>query len=35
MFPVLALPSGLPSFTGSSGIDELDLQVGPPRLIGR
>ena len=34
MFPVLSLPSGLPSFTGS-GMDDLDLQVGPPRLIGR
>lgn len=36
MFPVLSLPSGLPSFSGaSSGMDDVDLQVGPPRLIGR
>ena len=36
MFPTMSLPSGLPSFSrGSSDMDDLDLQVGPPRLIGR
>lgn len=35
MFPALSLPSGLPSFTSGGGMDDLDLQVGPPRLIGR
>jgi hypothetical protein len=31
IFPVLSLPSGMPQM----GTDEMDLQVGPPRLIGR
>lgn len=35
MFPVLSLPSSLPMLGGGSGMDDLDLQVGPPRLIGR
>ncbi len=35
MFPKLALPESLPSFGTGIGHDDLDLQVGPPRLAGR
>ena len=37
MFPVMTLPTGLPMLGGSSssGMDDIDLQVGPPRLIRR
>ena len=35
MFPTLSLPVGLPMLGGGSGMDDVDLQVGPPRLIGR
>jgi hypothetical protein len=39
-FPIIDIPTGLPSSFGSSGggvfgNGELDLQVGPPRLAGR
>lgn len=34
VFPVLSLPSGLPDFSSMS-TDDVDLQVGPPRLAGR
>ena len=33
IFPVLSLPSGMPQM--GNVIDDMDLQVGPPRLIGR
>jgi hypothetical protein len=33
IFPVLSFPSGMSQIGGVS--DEMDLQVGPPRLIGR
>lgn len=35
VFPVISVPSTIPvSFSGGS-IDDMDLQVGPPRLAGR
>lgn len=34
IFPVMEFPSGIPSMLGSN-IEDMDLQVGPPRLIGR
>ena len=33
IFPVIEFPSGIPSM--GSNMDDMDLQVGPPRLIGR
>ena len=33
IFPVMEFPSGMPSM--GSNMDDMDLQVGPPRLIGR
>ena len=35
MFPKLGLPVSLPTFGTGIGHDDLDLQVGPPRLAGR
>ena len=36
MFPVISFPTSLPQLSGSmSTVDDMDLQVGPPRLIGR
>ena len=35
IFPVMEFPSVVPSIMGSSVVDDMDLQVGPPRLIGR
>jgi hypothetical protein len=35
LFPVMELPSGLPSMVGGGSEYDMDLQVGPPRLIGR
>jgi hypothetical protein len=36
MFPAVSFPASLPQLSGSmSTIDDMDLQVGPPRLIGR
>lgn len=34
VFPTLSFPYSLPQLTGG-GMDDMDLQVGPPRLIGR
>jgi len=34
IFPVMEFPSGMPSIMGSN-MEDMDLQVGPPRLIGR
>jgi uncharacterized membrane protein len=35
LFPVMEFPSSLPTFSGSTVECDMDLQVGPPRLIGR
>ena len=35
MFPKIELPVSLPTFGTGIGHDDLDLQVGPPRLAGR
>jgi hypothetical protein len=35
LFPVMEFPSSLPTFSGSTAECDMDLQVGPPRLIGR
>lgn len=35
VFPTLSFPASLPVLSGGSGMDDMDLQVGPPRLIGR
>ena len=36
MFPKMEIPISFPtSFSGGSGNYDLDLQVGPPRLVGR
>ena len=35
MFPKMGLPESLPAFGMGLGSDDLDLQVGPPRLAGR
>lgn len=35
VFPVLSLPSGLTDGFPNMQADEVDLQVGPPRLAGR
>jgi hypothetical protein len=35
LFPVMELPTALPSFSGVSMGEDMELQVGPPRLIGR
>jgi len=38
LFPVMELPTSLPSMSSFSGVsmgEEMELQVGPPRLIGR
>lgn len=35
LFPVIELPASLPSFNGVSMGEDMELQVGPPRLIGR
>ena len=34
IFPVIEFPSVMPSMMGSN-MEDMDLQVGPPRLIGR
>jgi hypothetical protein len=34
IFPVLEFPSSMPTMMGSN-MDDMDLQVGPPRLIRR
>ena len=34
IFPVIEFPSGMPSMIGGN-MEDMDLQVGPPRLIGR
>jgi hypothetical protein len=34
LFPVMDLPTSLPNFSGMM-VDEMELQVGPPRLMGR
>jgi hypothetical protein len=36
VFPKVDIPTvSLPSILTSSAIDDIDIQVGPPRLIGR
>ena len=35
LFPILEIPSSLPTFGNVSMGDEMELQVGPPRLFGR
>jgi len=35
LFPVIEFPTSLPSFSGVSMGEEMELQVGPPRLVGR
>ena len=35
MFPKIGLPDTMPSFGMGISHDDLDLQVGPPRLAGR
>lgn len=35
VFPAMELPTSLASVTGGGGHDDFDLQVGPPRLVGR
>jgi hypothetical protein len=35
IFPKMSLPEAMPSFGMGIGNDDLDLQVGPPRLAGR
>jgi uncharacterized membrane protein len=36
IFPVMEIPASLPAFSGGSSSDyDVDLQVGPPRLVGR
>lgn len=35
LFPVMEFPSSMPSFSTDTLEREMDLQVGPPRLIGR
>lgn len=34
LFPTFEMPQFTPSMNGSMG-DDFDLQVGPPRLVGR
>jgi len=34
IFPKMEFPSGLPAMVGG-GDSDFDLQVGPPRLVGR
>jgi len=35
LFPVMEMPSSLPMLQGVSMGDDMELQVGPPRLFGR
>jgi hypothetical protein len=35
MFPTFDIPSLLPSLSSSVSSNDFDLQIGPPRLIGR
>jgi hypothetical protein len=36
VFPKMSIPESMPlSFSSGSGFNDLDLQVGPPRLAGR
>jgi hypothetical protein len=35
LFPVMDLPTTIPTFGMGSISDEMELQVGPPRLAGR
>ena len=35
VFPILSIPSGLADGFPSMQVDDVDLQVGPPRLAGR
>jgi hypothetical protein len=34
IFPIMEFPAVIPSMTANN-MDDMDLQVGPPRLIGR
>jgi hypothetical protein len=35
MFPEISLPISLPTIPTIASHDEFDLQIGPPRLIGK
>ena len=35
LFPKMELPSAMPALFHGEHISEMDIQVGPPRLIGR